>query len=39
MKKLWPDIRALHFAKDLIATFGFSDRTLSAESVLIPIAH
>jgi hypothetical protein len=40
MEKRWPEIRsALMIAADVLASFGFSERTLSAGSVLIPIAY
>lgn len=40
METHWANIGvALIVAKDLLATFGFSERTLSADSVLMPIAY
>lgn len=40
MEERWHDIRsALIVAKDLLAAFGFSEKTLSASSVLIPLAY
>lgn len=40
MEKRWQDIRsALIVAVDLLASFGFSGRTLTADSVVIPIAY
>lgn len=40
MEKRWQDIRsALIVAVDLLARFGFSGRTLTADSVVIPIAY
>lgn len=40
MEKRWPEIRsALVVAVDLLASFGFSGRTLTADSVLIPLAY
>jgi hypothetical protein len=39
MEKHWQEIRsALNVAVDLLRSFGFQERTLTAESVLIPIA-
>ncbi len=40
MEKTWPDIRrSLVTGADLLASFGYSGRTLSAASVLIPVAY
>lgn len=40
IEDLWPDIRKyLLLATRLIAGFGFSDRTLTSENSLIPIAY
>lgn len=40
MEKRWQDIRsALVVAVDLLSSFGFSGRTLTADSVVIPIAY
>lgn len=40
MEKKWEEIRsALIIARELLASFGFSGRTISAQSVLIPISY
>jgi hypothetical protein len=40
MEKNWPDIRsALLTSADLLASFGYSGRTLTAASAIIPIAY
>lgn len=40
MEKRWPEIRsAVVVAVDLLASFGFSGRTLTADSVVIPLAY
>lgn len=40
MEEQWPSIRtSLLTAADLMASFGYSGRTLTADSVLIPIAY
>lgn len=40
MEKHWAEIRtALRTAAELLGSFGYSDRTLTADSVVIPIAY
>ena len=40
MEKHWPDIRSsLLTSAQLLGTFGYSERTLTAHSVVIPIAY
>src|SRR5690606_11140759 len=40
MEKHWPEIRsALITSTDLLASFGYSGRTLTAASAIIPIAY
>jgi len=40
MEKQWPNIKAaLRLAVKLLASFGFTSRTLTANSVLIPVAY
>lgn len=40
LEKKWGEVRsALIVARDLLESFGFSERTLSAESVIVPLAY
>jgi Protein of unknown function DUF262 len=40
LEKRWGEVRpALIVARDLLESFGFSERSLSAESVIVPLAY
>jgi hypothetical protein len=40
LEKRWGEVRsALMVARDLLESFGFSERTLSADSVIVPLAY
>jgi hypothetical protein len=40
LEKKWGEVRAaLMVARDLLESFGFSERTLSADSVIVPLAY
>lgn len=40
LEKQWPDVKkALKLAVQLLASFGFNERTLRADSALLPIAY
>jgi uncharacterized protein with ParB-like and HNH nuclease domain len=40
LEKRWPDVkRSLRVAVQLLASFGFSEKTLRADSALLPIAY